>query len=60
LIVELDGNVHNDPIQSEYDSRRTVWLERMGYRVIRFENKVVFHDMVNVLAEIARNFGWSM
>jgi very-short-patch-repair endonuclease len=33
LIVELDGGQHIE--QQEYDTRRTAWLEKQGYRVIR-------------------------
>ena len=34
LIVELDGGQHAD--EKEYDTQRTDWLERHGFRVLRF------------------------
>ncbi|HUU45024.1 MAG TPA: endonuclease domain-containing protein, partial [Acidobacteriota bacterium] len=34
LVVELDGDSHGT--QVEEDSRRTLWLQRQGYRVVRF------------------------
>src|SRR5258708_11003489 len=34
LIIELDGGHHQK--QVEYDESRTLYLERQGYRVLRF------------------------
>ncbi len=50
LIIEVDGEIHN--FQKEYDDARTLELEKEGYKVIRFENKRVFSDIDNVVAEI--------
>ncbi|MDT8760334.1 DUF559 domain-containing protein [Sphingomonas psychrotolerans] len=36
LIVEIDGDTH--ALCEAKDGRRTAWLERQGYRVIRFTN----------------------
>ena len=30
LIIELDGEVHNDPMQAVYDAERSEWLISMG------------------------------
>src|SRR5579872_4184975 len=35
LIIELDGQVHNDPIQSFYDMERRERLEELGNRMLR-------------------------
>lgn len=45
LAVELDGSQH---IDSAYDPRRTAFLERIGWRVLRFWNSDVLtnHDGV--------------
>ena len=56
LVVELDGQVHNDPIQSYHDYERTQRLESLGIRVVRFENKLVFSDLPGVLDMIASYF----
>jgi very-short-patch-repair endonuclease len=40
LIIELDGSQHVE-IRSDYDQRRTAWLEAQGYRVLRFWNNDV-------------------
>src|SRR5690606_452440 len=49
LIVELDGGQHAD---SASDIRRTAWLEREGYRVIRFWNNDVLRNTDGVLTQI--------
>jgi very-short-patch-repair endonuclease len=35
LVIEADGGQHAD---SEYDARRSAWLEARGWRVLRFWN----------------------
>lgn len=51
LIVELDGEQHFD--QRAYDDRRTAFLERAGWTVIRFPNGDVKRDLASVLERIA-------
>ena len=55
LVIEIDGDSHS--AQEEYDQKRTAWLEDCGYRVIRFTNRQVEHQMDAVLEEIARACG---
>jgi lysyl-tRNA synthetase class 2 len=52
--VELDGSQHSQNGHMRLDARRTAFLERMGYRVIRFENDLVLRNTDAVLDEIAR------
>ncbi len=56
MIIELDGQVHFNPIAQEKDENRTKILEELGFRVIRFENKMVFENLQSVLQEIKDNF----
>ncbi|TGV02661.1 endonuclease domain-containing protein [Flavivirga rizhaonensis] len=56
LIIELDGEVHNNEIAQEKDRKRTKTLEELGYNVIRFENKMVFENLASVFMEIKANF----
>ena len=56
LIIELDGEVHNNPKAQEYDRTRTISFESLGYKVIRFENKLVFDALPSVLEEIRDAF----
>ncbi len=50
LVVEVDGDVH--AMQEEHDATRTEWLEKRGYRVIRFSNDEVFGKLDAVLESI--------
>lgn len=56
LIIELDGEVHNNANAQEYDKNRTHALLELGYTVIRFENKMVFENLSSVFNEIKNNF----
>ena len=59
LIVELDGEVHNNHVQAEYDEARDARLTELGYKVLRFENKTVFRHAEAVLDLIAAEFNQS-
>ncbi|SFC98712.1 endonuclease domain-containing protein [Algibacter pectinivorans] len=56
LIIELDGAYHFDFAQQNYDLERTNRLERLGFKLIRFENKLVFENLEFVLKEICSHF----
>ncbi|MFD0798918.1 endonuclease domain-containing protein [Maribacter chungangensis] len=56
LIIELDGEVHQNATAMEYDDKRTSYLNQEGFTVIRFENKMVFDNLESVLMEIRGNF----
>ncbi len=63
LVIEIDGDTHADPDQAAYDAARTAWLEAQGYRVIRFQNNDVHHNLGAVLEALRvaceRNSGHS-
>lgn len=44
LIIELDGEYHDDAKQQEKDIWRTKILKSLGYRVIRFKNKQIIES----------------
>jgi very-short-patch-repair endonuclease len=52
VIVELDGAGHQDVLGVERDTRRTLFLEELGIKVVRFENKDVFEDIELVVNTI--------
>ncbi|WP_090120254.1 endonuclease domain-containing protein [Lutibacter oricola] len=56
LIIELDGQVHFNVVQQDKDAKRTIELESLGFKVIRFENKQVFEETEFVLNSIKSNF----
>ncbi|WP_010218536.1 endonuclease domain-containing protein [Sphingomonas sp. PAMC 26621] len=51
FVIELDGDTHAD--DESADARRTAWLERQGYRVIRFDNADVMGNLDGVLGTIS-------
>ena len=55
LIIEVDGAIHNQ--QKEEDQIRTVLLESLGYKVIRFSNEEVLNDIESVLTQIKNEIG---
>jgi very-short-patch-repair endonuclease len=53
LIVEIDGGQHFEDAQEKRDARRTHFLERKGYHVLRFSNLDVMSNRSGVLESIA-------
>ncbi len=47
LVIELDGHLHGTT--HAYDAERTAYLTRAGYRVVRFTNADVMHNLDGVL-----------
>jgi very-short-patch-repair endonuclease len=52
LILEVDGEIHK--YQKEQDEQRTFELNEKGYKVIRFTNEEVLHNINSVLDKIKR------
>jgi very-short-patch-repair endonuclease len=52
LIIELDGEVHNNDFQKERDIERTRILTNLGLREIRFKNEEVFNNLNEVIKKI--------
>ena len=51
LVIEIDGDTHAERV--EYDQERTRWLnEQKHYRVIRFANDDVLHNLDAVVEKI--------
>ncbi len=52
LVIEVDGGYHSAPQQQQDDTVRTIDLDRMGFRVIRFSNEEIINDTNNVIQTI--------
>jgi very-short-patch-repair endonuclease len=50
LVVEADGGQHAE--QADYDDRRTAFLEKEGFRVLRFWNNDVLTNLDGVVTVI--------
>jgi very-short-patch-repair endonuclease len=56
LIIELDGDFHGEYFKIDEDKIRDENLKKLGYKTLRFENKVIFQDSEFVLNEIKNKF----
>jgi chorismate synthase len=54
LVVEVDGDYHNEEEQKQIDKFRTLTLQKNGYRLIRFKNEDVLQKMDWVLEQIGK------
>ena len=52
LVVELDGSVHDEKINKEYDEARSAMLAGLNIVVLRFRNEDVINNMKEVLKKI--------
>jgi len=50
IIVEIDGDTHGT--SADYDTQRTRYLEDQGYKVVRFTNPDVMHNMDGVMERL--------
>ena len=49
LVIEVDGGQHGEAEQAARDARRTAWLERNGFRVLRFWADQVMTNLPSIL-----------
>jgi very-short-patch-repair endonuclease len=54
LIVEVDGIQHTEKEIEEYDAKKTAFLKNRGYKVIRFSNSEIAHDLYGVEERIKK------
>jgi very-short-patch-repair endonuclease len=53
VVIEVEGGVHERlPEVALRDIQRTAWLERQGYRVLRFSDVQVRNDIESVVAAV--------
>ncbi|WP_353137304.1 leucine--tRNA ligase [Pseudopedobacter sp.] len=52
LVIEVDGEYHNNVEAIEYDKIRTQFLNEAGFDVIRFTNEEVINETEKIVAEI--------
>lgn len=56
IVVELDGSVHDEKINKDYDEARTAMLAGLNVIVLRFQNEEVIssiEDVLNKIREVA-------
>ena len=52
LVIEIDGEIHNDEEKKEYDIGREAELEKFGITVLRFTNDQVIYKLDEVILRI--------
>ena len=52
LVIEVDGIGHAEPEEIARDAKRTAYLEKLGWRVIRFMNAEIFDETDAVVESI--------
>ncbi|MBS1778959.1 MAG: endonuclease domain-containing protein [Bacteroidetes bacterium] len=52
LIIELDGEIHQAPMNIINDKERDTRLHELGYKVLRFPNNDVLNNINQVLYQI--------
>ncbi len=60
LIIEIDGSVHEDHSRYKHDILRQKYLEKQGYKIIRFTNHQIKTNAEGVYyytAEVIKNYG---
>lgn len=52
LVVEIDGDLHFEKDAKSYDYLRTKFLNGLGIKVLRFENRQVLENLEGVYLEL--------
>jgi len=56
LVIELDGNVHFNPVSENTDQIRDQKLKSFGLKILRFENRMVFEKPEIIIMSILDAF----
>ena len=54
LVIEIDGGQHNTDENIVYDNERTEYIEKRGFRVLRFWNNDIDLNINGVYEEIMK------
>jgi very-short-patch-repair endonuclease len=54
IIIEIDGDIHNEKEVKEYDNLREDLLSEAGYKIIRFRNEEITNSIGGVLNKILK------
>jgi very-short-patch-repair endonuclease len=54
LIIELEGKIHDEIEQKEYDKLRKELIESWEYKIIDFKNEQIYKNMDSVIRTIKR------
>ena len=54
LIIEVDGGQHDEESVRKYDKERSKYLEKLGFRVLRFWDRDINLNLEGVIGEIIK------
>lgn len=54
IAIEVDGKSHYMASRKEADRKKTKWLNKLGWKVLRFTNKEILTNISKVLSEIQK------
>ena len=52
LIIEIDGEIHNEKEQEEYDRVRDKFFKEIDFTVLRFSNSEIDKNLIKVIEKI--------
>jgi very-short-patch-repair endonuclease len=52
LIIEVDGGQHDEDAIKKYDKRRSEYLEKLNFRILRFWDRDINLNLEGVIGEI--------
>ena len=55
LVIEIDGDIHNNEDVKERDEGRTFEIEDLGIKIIRFTNIQIMNNIEEVISKIKEN-----
>ena len=55
LVIEIDGEIHNEEELIEHDLNRNAELNKFGLKVLRFTNDQILFNIDSVITEIHKN-----
>ena len=58
LVIEVDGEVHNNEQQKEYDIMRNEHIKNLGLHVIRFTNSEIVKNTEEVIIQIKKQIDY--
>ena len=56
IIIEIDGGQHNKNSTIDYDKERSIYLNSIGYAVIRFWNNEIDNNIEGVYSKLEQVF----
>jgi len=55
LVIEVDGAHHFEVTKAKYDKKRSEYLEQLGLKVLRFDDRQVLTQTDEVIEELFRS-----